>query len=211
MNKRPLCLKESLRDNSLDEPLPTPITPELITNGYELVSVNILPSSEPDDWNPPGSPVVMFENLSEIREKLYQVYEKEFLQTLVEQGANVSNRFKPINHEKLSVGSLVLVKDNFIKRNNFPLARVVETITNSLGEVTDVVVVKGANGEKIKRHVSAIIPYLNVNDVNMNASAPESSNLLSPPQAEIPRKQPTRAAASAARRQFRRLADKSLI
>ena len=51
------------------------------------------------------------------------------------------------------------VKEKHAKSINFPMGMVCEIITNSIGEVTDVIVSKG-NGEKVRRHVTSLILLL---------------------------------------------------
>ena len=202
VNKRPICLKETLRDNSLNDPIPSVLTPELIIYGYELVTVSVLPNTSKDDWVPPNSPKLIYDNLTEIRQNLHKIYEEEFFQTLMYQATNESDRYKPVTHHKLSIGDVVLVKENFMKRCNFPLARVTEITTNSANEVTDVTLIKG-NKETIKRHVSSVIPYLKSNLSN--------SNQKSPVQKAEQRERPKRAAAERSRDLFRNLAKLSHI
>ena len=47
-----------------------------------------------------------------------------------------------------------------MKHSSYPLCRVKEVIIDDLGEATGVVLVKGCNGETIKRHSICIIPLL---------------------------------------------------
>ena len=65
-------------------------------------------------------------------------------------------------------GDLVIVKEQFCKATDYPLARVTEVIKNAYDEVTSVKVVKG-NKEILKRHVATIIPLLSV-DSNYEGS-----------------------------------------
>ena len=53
-NRRPIAFKESLRDTSLKDFVPSVITPEIVTKGYELTSLDIMPMDEDHsdpDWN----------------------------------------------------------------------------------------------------------------------------------------------------------------
>ena len=178
VNRRPIGLLSPLNDMSPNESVPVTLTPEMIVHGHELVSFNVIPSSHADDWRPPGAPHILYENLNEMREKLYAIYEEEFLNTLVKQATDIPQRYKPKLHFKLKCGDIVLIKDEFIKRRNFPMARVMEVKTNALNEVTDVKLLKGATGETVMRHVSSVIPYLEMSDEsspNSGGSSPSPS------------------------------------
>jgi hypothetical protein len=48
VNRRPVAFKEALKDGDID--VPEAITPELITRGYQLVSINTLPQLQ-GRWN----------------------------------------------------------------------------------------------------------------------------------------------------------------
>ena len=138
------------------------------------MSAYIIPTNHADEWKPPGSPGAMFENLSKIRSELYKTYEGEFLDTLTHQATDLPSKYKPVSHAKIKVGDLVLIREDFLKRANLPLGRVLETTVNSLGEITEVIVLKGANGHRVRRHVSSIIPYLEVQDSNESNSEKET-------------------------------------
>ena len=221
VNKRPICLLESLRDTDSSQSVPTALTPELILHGHELVSPSLIPQEE-EVWRPPGSPKLLFENLSNIRKALYEIYESEFVNTLVSQASEVPKRYKPKTHRVLKVGDIVLIKEVFIKRANLPLARVLEVTSNGLGEVTEVTLKKGKSGEVVRRHVSSLIPYLESNEsvfsdqptarlVESTAEPVESAarlvDSISGPVESTHR--PVRNAAVKAARQIRTLADSS--
>ena len=127
INRRPICYEEALRDQSTSDGTVIPITPEMLIHGRELVSLNVIPDTEPnDDWKPPGSPIDMYNELSLARRQLYEAYENEFLPTLVKQGVEKVGRYLPKKHLKLARGDIVLVKEDFIKRYNLPMARVLD-------------------------------------------------------------------------------------
>ena len=50
-NRRPIAFKDALRDSNIT--VPTPITPEMLLHGRELVSVNIIPELNNQDDNDP--------------------------------------------------------------------------------------------------------------------------------------------------------------
>ena len=49
-----------------------------------------------------------------------------------------------------------MIKDSLVKAPNYPLARVMDVIKNSLGEVTQAVLLKG-NKSLVRRDISSII------------------------------------------------------
>ena len=67
------------------------------------------------------------------------------------------DRYKPVSHQKVSVGDIVLLKEPYAKPPNYPLARVKEVVLNTNGKVTGVVAIKGKNRETVRRHSSTII------------------------------------------------------
>ena len=205
VNKRPICLKPALRDNDTNEDVPVALTPELIVNGYELVSVFTIPHDE-DEWKPPGSPESLFGNLSKIRAELYKVYEEEFLNTLVTQATDLPGRYQPVSHKWLKVGDIVLIKENFIKRANLPMARVLEVKENSLGEVTEAVLKKGNTREIVRRHVESLIPFLEPT----SCSSSGEQNKIVPPPPSVVRRRPQRAAHAAAREKISALSERDL-
>ena len=163
INKRVVTHKEPLRDDSLDAP--TAITPEMLIHGYDLPSINCIPQLQTHDesdpnWSPKTSLVDNFDKLRRVRSRLIEIYENEFLSTLVDQAVDKKDRYVPRKHRSLSVGDIVLIKDKFVKPNHYPLGRIVEITRNVLGEVTNAVVRKGQTNELIKRHVTTLIPYV---------------------------------------------------
>ena len=168
VNRRPIAFKESLRDTKTVE-LPDPITPELLLHGFHLPSYNLVPSvqnvEDPDLlrdelYDPVGKVKETEEKLRRVRTRLFDLYHTEFLPQLVSQAIDSKTRYKPVSHNRLRVGDLVLVKEENTKRTNLPLGRVIEVQINNLDEVTGAVVLKGSTGEKVKRHASALIPLL---------------------------------------------------
>ena len=85
VNKRPVHIKEALRDSSNTEPFA--LTPELIVRGYELPNMNLIPDLQPvledPDWNNARSHEVRhkFKKLNDVRATLMRVYQEEFLQS----------------------------------------------------------------------------------------------------------------------------------
>ena len=166
INKRPVAFRDCLRSDSIVTPeVPLPITPELLTKGYELPTLCVIPSNPLDEEWKDGkkqedSIKVNFSQLSQCRERLIKIYQDEFLSNLMQQAIDRKDRFKPVSHKKLKLNDIVLMKEDNTKRVNFPLGIVKSLIGNELGEVTAVTVKKGKTGEILKRHVSSLIPVL---------------------------------------------------
>ena len=114
VNRRPVAFKEALRDLP-DNSLPKPITPEMLTRGYPLVSLNLIPElqgvpeSDPD-WQKFAHPVSQildnYKGLKEVRNRLIERYHSEFLATLMQQAVNLKNRYKPVCHQSISPATL---------------------------------------------------------------------------------------------------------
>ncbi|XP_064089863.1 uncharacterized protein LOC135203822 [Macrobrachium nipponense] len=168
-NKRPIAFKESLRETEADS-CPEPITPEMLVKGYEIVSLNIIPDLEevPDDpeWKMSSSPTEVIKDeyakLRKVRHNLLEAYQNEFLSTLVAQAVDRKDRYRPVCHQKLGIGDIVLIKEPNTKTINFPLGIVKDIEENDLGETTGAIILKGKTREVIKRHVTTLIPYLTV-------------------------------------------------
>ena len=169
-NRRPIAFKEALRDDDTND-VPEPITPELLIRGYDLSSLNLIPDLQP----PPNDPEYTlnksikneFSQLSKIRSSLIKIYHEEFLQNLLSQAIDRKDRFRPVKHEPLELGDIVLIKEENTKISNYPLGRVREIFVNDLGEITHAVVLKGRTRKEVKMHSSQLVPYLKVNSTDM--------------------------------------------
>ena len=95
---------------------------------------------------------------------LTELYHGEILGTLIGQATDRAGCYRKVNHGKLSVGDIVLVKEVNCKRSSYPLAIVTEITTNDMGETTNVLVRKGSTGGTLKRHVESLIPLLSCHD-----------------------------------------------
>ena len=173
INKRPIAFKEALRDSSLE--VPDPITPEMLIRGYELTSLNLIPDLQPvpsdEDFILDSSSVEQnYESLNKVRKKLMDVYHNEFLSTLIAQAVDRKGRYLPVQHNGVKPGSVVLCIEDDTKRSNYPLGIIIDTITNDLGEVTQVLVRKGKTGQVNKLHISKIIPLFE-NNVSSGAES----------------------------------------
>ena len=94
------------------------------------------------------------------RGSLIGTYHSEFLTTLVNQAVDKKDRYLPVYHKLIKPGDVVLLVETHQKRYHYPMARVCEVETNSLGEVTSAYVFKGATREKVYRHVTSLILLL---------------------------------------------------
>ena len=108
--------------------------------------------------------------MRKIRQALIETYHNEFLGTLIQQAVDRKGRYRPVTHNLLKVGDVVLIKEEHTKRNNYPLGIILEAFTNDLGEVTHAVVKKGKTGQTSKLHVSNIIPILENTGSNYSGS-----------------------------------------
>ena len=167
-NKRPLAFKEALRDSNLEQ-LPAPITPELLVKGRDLISVNVLPCRGPDALDDPsylgefGSVDMLRRELTKlegVRGKLESLYRDQFLNNLIDQAVDIKGRYKPVNHVRLAVGDVILLREPHVKVYYLPMAIVRKTYTNEMGEVTKVEAFKGKTRELVRRHVSSVIPLV---------------------------------------------------
>lgn len=170
VNKRPVALKESLRDNEVN--VPVPITPELLVHGYKLPTVNCIPALHVDDADVDYSDhagVIKgnFDHLRKIRENLLAVYEREFLGGLFDGAVDQNDRYITKHHANVEKGDLVLLKEKFIKSKDYAIGIVTDTITNVLGETTGISVRKGVSREIVKRHVNSVVPLLQLKGSNV--------------------------------------------
>lgn len=178
VNKRPVAFKEALRENNSCD-VPEPITPELLLRGRNLISIDVLPRhsvdslDDPDFCNDLGSAEMLkreFLKISKVRDKLVDLYNDQFLQTLVDQAVCIKDRYKPVKHIRIGVGDIVLLKEQHMKVYYYPMAIVRKVFVNEMGEVTDVEVLKGKTRELVKRHVSSTIPLLSCDELGTSPS-----------------------------------------
>ena len=204
VNKRPISFKESLRDFS-GESCPEPITPEILTYGFELHSVNIIPQLQRDpysdmdpEWGAQSTDSIRsaYEQLKKVRSKLIDIYYTEFITKLADQAVDKKSRYRLCTHKPLKPKDIVLIKETFMKPLNYPMAIVREINKNDLGEVTDVVLLKGGTREIVKRHVQCLIPYLDYDDQSNDSEIIPNSDL---PNNDYPKLRPHRAAAAKAK------------
>ena len=170
-NRRPIAFRESLREADIDK-IPEPITPEHLIKGYPLTSLNIIPDLHgvPDDdpeWHSDLNPSHCIQNeynkLRKVRNSLLDIYHSEFLGTLIAQAVDKKDKYRPFVQHNLKVGDIVLLKEANTKPNNYPLAMVKILEHNTNNEITGAVVFKGKTKELVKRHVTTLIPFLEIN------------------------------------------------
>ena len=132
-----------------------------------------LNSADPD-WNPSNAVTKLSEDfvkLQRVKDNLERLYHEEFLTNLIKQAVNVKDRYAPAHHEQIHAGDIVLLKDEFTKRYNYPLGRVLSVVKNDLDETTGAIVIKGNTREKVKRHSSTLIPLLTIKIVRQQRKA----------------------------------------
>jgi len=169
INSRPIAFQSALRDDDCN--LPAPISPELLVTGREIVALNIVPQHSDDrsdpDWAKSKDPVEslrnQFEKLSAARVRLLEIYNEQFIQGLIDQATSKKDRYLPVKNVSLQIGDVVLLKEPNTKAIKYPMALVLDIVTNSIGEVTDVTVRKGKTREVVKRHVTSVIKILEPN------------------------------------------------
>jgi len=190
-NRRPVAYKAALRDGSVDHEIPHAITPENLVKGRELAVVSVIPSKTREEqrdptWmtNPDGGFHLSdsFTKLNQARERINELYKEEFLPGLVNQATNLAGRYKPVRHEKLENGDIVLLKENLVKPCNFAMGKVIKVTQNELGETTSAMVFKGSTRETVYRHATSLIPLYSPGTMNkaeqgeVSASASENEN-----------------------------------
>ncbi|XP_068208007.1 uncharacterized protein [Palaemon carinicauda] len=185
VNRRPIAFKEGLRDSITDE-VPDAITPEILLHGHELLSINIIPDLQgnPDEdlnWTADdhvGKVLDKYQKLRNVRSRLINIYNSEFIAHLVSQATDERSRYKPVTHKRIQIGDIVLLKEPHMKPSNYPMGIVKKVKLNDLDEVTDIAVFKGASRETVRRHVTSVIPLLSpvTNDSEEKADIKEDSS-----------------------------------
>ena len=111
------------------------------------MSLNVVPELNIDDiedWVPAGVSLIKrrFFKLQKVRKELIKIYNEEFLKILIHQATDKTDRYKPTLHHSVNPGDIVLLKEQYNKPIDYPMARIQETIKNDIGEVTGVIVKK---------------------------------------------------------------------
>ena len=113
----------------------------------------------------------------EIKERLRSHYHSDFIYRLLDQATKDKHKYVPVKHQRLKKVDIVLIKDSFVKAPNFPLAKIIDVVENTIGEVTQVVLLK-ANKSLVKRDISSII--LLVRGEQPNETTGESNEIVNP-------------------------------
>ena len=90
--------------------------------------------------------------LCKVLSNLIVLHNSEFLAQLVHQATNNKSRYKPVSHQELQIGDIVLLKEPLQKPASFLMGIVREVKLNSSIEVMGVTLQKG-NGEKYRNCV----------------------------------------------------------
>ena len=74
----------------------------------------------------------------------------------MDQATKLKGKYIPVTHENVNKGDVVLIKDTFVKAPNYPLGKVLEVVYNTLGEATQVELLKGKKSV-VRRDISSVI------------------------------------------------------
>lgn len=176
-NRRPLCNFSALRDQNVQSDYRI-ITPELLKFGYELAVLELNSSHDNDSWKPEElmDSNIAYKNLDhllKVKGKIRELYHNEFLYGLLDNATKTKGRYLPVKHQVLAPGDTCLIKDPFVKQSCFPLGLIKKVTKNSLGEVTQAVVLK-ANKSLITRDSSDLV--LLVRAENFDPDIAENEN-----------------------------------
>lgn len=184
VNKRPIAFKEALREDGAVE-VPSPITPELLVKGRDLIAPNVLPIfSDTEDrefgeeFGSVGELKAEFSKINQVRSKLISDYNEQFLNTLIDRATDKHSRYKPVFHHRVEIGDLILLKEEHCKSYHYPMAIVRKIYENEIGEVTNVEAFKGKTRELVKRHISSVIPYMSSNQSDQTNETEHNSVVL---------------------------------
>ena len=104
-----------------------------------------------------------YAKLTKVRKNLIEIYNSEFLGTLISQSVDRKDRYKPVTQHRIKVGDIVLLQEENTKPTNYPMGVVKSIEVNSNNEATGAVILKGKSKELVKRHITTLIPLLEVN------------------------------------------------
>lgn len=169
MNKKPLNDKSALREQNVDNEFEV-ISPEYLKFGYETQVIECIFDEEQVDSYEEESMNKDLHKIIDIKQNLRHAYHQGYLLSMQDQATKYENKYFPKSHTKVEIGDIVLIKDPLIKSPNYPLARVVDKIHNSLGEVVQVKLYK-ANGHTVNRDISSVILLVRSNGVQDERSS----------------------------------------
>ena len=140
--------------------MPTPITPEMLIKGRDLVSLNLIPELQSVDSRDLNFTLdnirSSYAKLEKTNSNLIDIYHEEFMVQLISQATDKIDRYRPKTRTSLKAGDVLLV-EKFLKQSNYPMGIVISVIKNSLGESVTANIFKGITREKVYRHVSSLI------------------------------------------------------
>ena len=202
-NKKPLHT-ESLREQNPHDQFQV-LSPEFLKFGYETAVLEVCKLKDEDDWVESKIDMNDLQKMLRVKDKLRDHYHSEFLYGLLTQATRQKGKYLPVKHTIIEKGDVVLIKDTLVKAPNYPLAKVMDVITNSLGEITQAILLKG-NRSLVKRDISSII--LLVKGERPEQVIGGGSDLLSVSNDENVRElRPVREAAVASRERTREMID----
>ena len=108
------------------------------------------------------------------------LYYNEFIGTLVNQAVDRKDRYVPVQHKKLQIGDIVLIREDNVKTQGFPMGIGKNILVGGNGEITGAEILKGKTRELTKRHNSCLIPILRADAVDPEdqVSQPNDENLM---------------------------------
>ena len=179
INKRPICFQRKLSSLELEE-CPLAISPEMMIKGYETNSLNVVPSLQSyadEDDSPDYSNLVSetrssYSKLVKVKDRLLDLYHTEFLTNLIGQAVDKSDRYRPVPHERLHPGDIVLLVEKNTKRYLYPMGRVLSVEVNELNESTAARVLKGDTREVVYRHATSLILLLSTGSSDTPLESP---------------------------------------
>ncbi|XP_068224565.1 uncharacterized protein [Palaemon carinicauda] len=184
-NKKPISELGALREQNVNDDFQV-LSPEFLKFGYDTqVMECIYHEGQLDDYDS-SNLGKDFRRLIHIKEKLRNSYHNEFLFGLQDQATKYRGKYYPREHVKISKGDIVLIKDSMVKAPNYPLARVLDVIYNSLGEAVQVQLVKG-NKSVVFRDISSVILLVkgdglsdsHIDQLDLNFVPQSDSNVVS--------------------------------
>ena len=90
----------------------------------------------------------------------------------MQQAVKLKDRYKPVCHQSISPGDVVLIKEPHTKQTNYPMGPVKEVFTNVNNEVTGATVIKGKTRETVKRYLSTLIPLSRRDEYSSSTDTP---------------------------------------
>ena len=89
-----------------------------------------------------------------------EVYHADFMVNLIFQAVDKEERYKPVLHNPINNGDIVLLVDKHLKQYRYPMGRFISVERNSIGVTTAARILKGDTREMVYRHVTSLILLL---------------------------------------------------